>query len=205
MEGKHRQFEKKPGQGQQQTGRHHGMPHLTGNQIDQPVDVHGAGCPVNQGQTEKHDGRCTGPHQKIAQARSHPQTAVAAQKNQEIQRVAGQFQGQDQGQQVHRRGQEHHGQGTDRQQKKAFSMVPGRNTLEIVAQEDDQKKADGQEHLDHLGEKIHTVDTVEQVAAHRRTGQAGRNRDGGHGDPQVVIPLPVRLQAGQHQKQHRRY
>jgi hypothetical protein len=62
-------------------------------------------------------------------------------------------------------------------------MMSRGNALEIVAQKDDQKKAQGQHHLEHLGVKIHPIHTGRRGSPLivDTADQAGRDRSRRHG------------------------
>ncbi len=115
-----------------------------------------------RGHAEKHQGRGGDPAEEVLDPRFHLLAAAASQRDQGVERVAGQLQCDIQGQELDAAHQQHHAQGTGRQQKIELRVPRLLNPVQVRAEADHEEEPHRQQALEDLGEEIDSIGSINQ-------------------------------------------
>jgi hypothetical protein len=179
VEGKNRQFEKKSAQRQQQSDQNQRSIDGPGKHPRKIGDGKDLDRPIEQRDTEEHNGRGGSADEKVLQAGLDPHLAIPPQRNQHVEGVAGEFQGHVDAEQMHAAHQQHHRQGTGNQQEVNIAVASPGHPLQVAAKADRQKKPQGKQHFEDLRVKIHPVGSRKQQALLAHGPQADHDAQSG--------------------------
>ena len=187
MERKHRQLEEKAAEHQKQTNNCRRRANNTGKHLDNFHHIGGVGHPKNIGEAEKHHRRSAGPNHEVLDTGLHIDAMPPAQGDQNVERIAGEFQGNIDGEQLDAAYQHHHRHSAGGKEKVEFWMVSLLNAIEFGAQADYQKKAHGQHDLEDLGKEINPIGLEKEGSFQPDAGQSYHHPHAGHEQRRKII------------------
>ena len=184
-------MKKKPVHSQEQADETDGALGQLGQFGRQLGQVSGAGGPKDIAQAEEHEAGRDRADEQVLDARLHVDAVPPAQGHQDVEGIGGELQGHVNGEEFHRRDQQHHADNGGGEKQVKFGLLALLDVGQVMGDRQDQEEAQGQGELEDLAEQVNPVGFIEKITMLKEAASGEEHPHPGQnqGDPVIGLDL----------------